>query len=132
MWFGWPKCPFRISRKPKAVSEFSILRGNNRPGNIQDICTWTAQAGTRVHRWGIAAIQAKKKIEVEITKVIHSDIAKDIDVKVNVKVIKPEPKENPNRIRGKEIPNIKNIIAIMTSRLIVDTYFHDFLQNELL
>ncbi len=60
-------------------------------------------------------LQAKKKVEVEIMKTIHKHIDQKIDVKVNVKVI-TEEKENPNQIRGKEIPNIKNIIAIASGK----------------
>ena len=61
-------------------------------------------------------LQAKKKIELEITKAIQTIIDKTINVKVNVKVEKPAPKENPNQIRGEQIPNIKNIIAIASGK----------------
>ena len=61
-------------------------------------------------------LQAKKKIETEITKVIKTNVSEDIDVKVNVKVVAAAPKENPNQIRGKEIPNIQNIIAIASGK----------------
>ena len=61
-------------------------------------------------------LQAKKKIESEIAKAIHTNIHKNIDVKVNVKVVATAPKENPNQIRGKEIPNIQNIIAIASGK----------------
>ncbi|QNM84871.1 Mrp/NBP35 family ATP-binding protein [Polaribacter pectinis] len=63
-------------------------------------------------------LQAKKKVESEITKAIKSNVSEDIDVKVNVTVEKPVAKENsnPNQIRGKEIPNIKNIIAIASGK----------------
>ncbi|ARV07181.1 chromosome partitioning protein [Polaribacter sp. SA4-10] len=61
-------------------------------------------------------LQAKKKIESEITKAIKTNVAEDIDVKINVKVEKPAEKENPNLIRGKEIPTIKNIIAIASGK----------------
>ena len=61
-------------------------------------------------------LQAKKKIELEITKAIQTTIDNTIDVKINVKVEKPAPKENPNQIRGKQIPNIKNIIAIASGK----------------
>ena len=61
-------------------------------------------------------LQAKKKIELEITKAIQTIIDKSINVKVNVKVEKPAPKENPNQIRGEQIPNIKNIIAIASGK----------------
>ena len=61
-------------------------------------------------------LQAKKKIESEISKAIKENISKDIDVKINLKVVAAAPKENPNQIRGKEIPNIKNIIAIASGK----------------
>ena len=61
-------------------------------------------------------LQAKKKVESEITKAIKSNVSEDIDVKVTVKVEKPAAKENTNQIRGKEIPNIKNIIAIASGK----------------
>ena len=61
-------------------------------------------------------LQAKKKIESEIVKAIHTNIDKNIDVKVKVKVVATAPKENPNQIRGKEIPNIQNIIAIASGK----------------
>tara|TARA_R110002049_G_scaffold74988_9_gene193193 strand:+ start:4319 stop:5452 length:1134 start_codon:yes stop_codon:yes gene_type:complete len=61
-------------------------------------------------------LQAKKKIETEIAKAITTIVGEQITVKVNVKVEKPAVKENPNQIRGKEIPNIKNIIAIASGK----------------
>ena len=61
-------------------------------------------------------LQAKKKIETEISKAIKTSVDSAIVVKVNVKVVKSVAKENPNLIRGKEIPNIKNIIAIASGK----------------
>ena len=61
-------------------------------------------------------LQAKKKTEAEITKVIKAHVSDAIQVKINLKVEKPAVKENPNKIRGKEIPNIKNIIAIASGK----------------
>jgi len=61
-------------------------------------------------------LQAKKKIESEITKAIKSNVLETLQVKVTVSVEKPAAKENPNLIRGKEIPNIKNIIAIASGK----------------
>lgn len=61
-------------------------------------------------------LQAKKKIEAEVSKAIKTNVGEQITVKVNVKVEKPAAKENPNQIRGKEIPNIKNIIAIASGK----------------
>ena len=61
------------------------------------------------------SLQAKKKIEVEIRKAVHEHVDQKLDVKVNVKV-EVAAKENPNVIRGKEIPNIQNIIAIASGK----------------
>ncbi|EAR13787.1 Mrp/Nbp35 family ATP-binding protein [Polaribacter irgensii 23-P] len=65
---------------------------------------------------GNPTLQAKKKIEGEITKVIHAKVSEKIVVKINLTVEKTASKENPNKIRGKEIPNIKNIIAIASGK----------------
>jgi ATP-binding protein involved in chromosome partitioning len=61
-------------------------------------------------------LQAKKKVEAEITKAIKTNVDKEIEVKINLKVEKAVPKEDPNLIRGKEIPNIKNIIAVASGK----------------
>ena len=61
-------------------------------------------------------LQAKKKIESEITKAIKTTIDEKIDVKINVTVEKLAQKEASNQIRGKEIPSIKNIIAIASGK----------------
>ena len=68
----------------------------------------------RIHN---PTLQAKKKVESEITKAIHSQMDEKIDLKVNVKSIsKPSKKEDSNLIKGKEIPTIKNIIAIASGK----------------
>jgi len=61
-------------------------------------------------------LQAKKKLETEITRVLKSNIDSQIEVKINVKVQQPEIKKKTNQIRGKEIPTIKNIIAIASGK----------------
>ena len=61
-------------------------------------------------------LQAKKKVESEVSKAIKTNVGDSLTVKVNVKVEKPLAKEDPNLIRGKEIPNIKNIIAIASGK----------------
>ena len=63
------------------------------------------------------ALQAKKKIELEIKKAIHSLVDEKIEVKVNVTSIAAAKKEeNSNLIKGKKIPNIQNIIAIASGK----------------
>lgn len=58
-------------------------------------------------------LQAKKKTEVEIMKVIHDKVFQKADVKVNVKAVAVEKtveaKVNP-------LPNIKNIVAIASGK----------------
>lgn len=61
-------------------------------------------------------LQAKKKVEVEIMKAIHKEVDQKIDVKVNVKSIAKPKEEKSNLIRGKEIPNIQNIIAVASGK----------------
>lgn len=61
------------------------------------------------------SLQAKKRIESEIINALRLKVSEDIVVKVNVKAVVPK-KENPNQIKGKEIPNIKNIIAIASGK----------------
>jgi len=60
-------------------------------------------------------LQAKRRVESVIRKAIHRHVGDSIDVKVNVKV-EAVSKESPNQIKGKEIPNIKNIIAIASGK----------------
>ena len=59
------------------------------------------------------SLQAKKKIEVEIMKIIHDRVDEKTDVKVNVKVDAPE---KPAPMRGNEIPGVKNIIAVASGK----------------
>ena len=60
-------------------------------------------------------LQAKKKMEVEIMKVIHEHVHQKAEVKVNVKVNAPKKVEQ-NLIRGKKIAGIKNIIAVASGK----------------
>ena len=63
---------------------------------------------------GNPSLQAKKRVEVDIMKIIHEKVHPKADVKVNVKaVVVEKPK---NQIKGKEIPGIKNIIAVASGK----------------
>lgn len=59
------------------------------------------------------SLQAKKKAEVEIMKVIHDKVNEKIDVKVNVIV---EAAKTPRIVPDKAIPGIKNIIAVASGK----------------
>jgi ATP-binding protein involved in chromosome partitioning len=62
---------------------------------------------------GNPSLQAKKKIEVEIMKVIHQLIDQKVDVKVNVTANVPaKPVENSKP----KVPGIQNIIAIASGK----------------
>ncbi|MFT7352262.1 MAG: ATP-binding protein involved in chromosome partitioning [Flavobacterium sp.] len=59
------------------------------------------------------AMHIKKRAEDDIRKLIHEKFTPEAIVKVNIKV---EAKENPNEIKGKVIPGIKNIIAVASGK----------------
>ena len=61
------------------------------------------------------ALQARKKTEVEILKVIHEKVYEKALVKVNIKVEAPA-KPATNEIKGKSIPGIQNIVAIASGK----------------
>ena len=60
------------------------------------------------------SLQAKKRVEVDIMKIIHEQVHPKADITVNVKVIVQE--KPTNEIKGKEIPGIKNIIAVASGK----------------
>ncbi|MFK5878327.1 MAG: Mrp/NBP35 family ATP-binding protein [Flavobacteriaceae bacterium] len=63
---------------------------------------------------GNPSLQAKKRVEVDIMKIIHEKVHPKADIKVNVKAVAVE-KPN-NQIKGNEIPGIKNIIAVASGK----------------
>jgi ATP-binding protein involved in chromosome partitioning len=60
------------------------------------------------------ALQAKKKTESEIIKVILEQVDANAQVKVNLKV--EAPVKQANEIKGKAIPGIKNIVAVASGK----------------
>ena len=58
------------------------------------------------------SLQARKKTEVEILKVIHREVYEKAKIKINIKVEAPAAKPKVNEIKGKPIPGINNIIAV--------------------
>ena len=60
------------------------------------------------------SLQAKKRTEVDIMKVIHDLVYEKAKVSVNVKV--EAPAEPVNQIKGTPIPGIKNIIAVASGK----------------
>lgn len=60
------------------------------------------------------SLQAKKRTEVDIMKVIHDLVYEKAKVTVNVKV--EAPAEPVNQIKGNPIPGIKNILAVASGK----------------
>ena len=61
------------------------------------------------------AMHIKKRAEDDIKKLIHEKFSSDVIVKVNIKV-EAIAAENPNQIKGKAIPGIKNIIGVASGK----------------
>jgi len=61
------------------------------------------------------SLQARKKTEVEILKIIHSEVYEKAKIKINVKVDAPT-KPQVNEIKGKPLPGIQNIIAVASGK----------------
>ncbi|MFS4454723.1 P-loop NTPase [Maribacter sp. 2304DJ31-5] len=62
------------------------------------------------------SLQARKKTEVEILKIIHKEVYEKAKIKINIKVDAPVEKPKTNEIKGKPIPGIQNIIAIASGK----------------
>jgi ATP-binding protein involved in chromosome partitioning len=61
------------------------------------------------------SLQARKKTEVEILKIIHKEVYAKAKIKINVKVDAPV-KPPVNEIKGKPLPGIPNIIAVASGK----------------
>jgi ATP-binding protein involved in chromosome partitioning len=61
------------------------------------------------------SLQARKKTEVEILKIIHKEVYDKAKIKINIKVDAPV-KPKTNEIKGKPIPGIQNIIAVASGK----------------
>ncbi|WP_066223667.1 Mrp/NBP35 family ATP-binding protein [Formosa haliotis] len=61
------------------------------------------------------SLQAKKRTEVDILKTIHDLVYAKAKIKVNLKVDAPAGKPK-NEIKGKQIPGIKNIVAVASGK----------------
>ena len=80
-------------------------------GAVQNVLVFGKEVVVDVH---IAnpAMQARKKTESEIKRVLTEAFGADLTIKVNIKVVTPEKTE----IKGKAIPGINNIIAISSGK----------------
>lgn len=62
------------------------------------------------------SLQARKKTEVEILKIIHREVYEKAKIKVNIKVESAAAIAKTNEIKGKPIPGIQNIIAVASGK----------------
>jgi ATP-binding protein involved in chromosome partitioning len=62
------------------------------------------------------SLQARKKLEVTILKMVHEQVYKKAKIKVNVKVVTPPKTTESDPIKGKPIAGIENIIAISSGK----------------
>jgi ATP-binding protein involved in chromosome partitioning len=62
------------------------------------------------------ALHIKKRAEADVIKTIHDQVFSEAKVQVNITVKAPEKPQNPNLIKGKSIPGIKNIIAVASGK----------------
>ncbi len=61
-------------------------------------------------------LQAKKKLEVEILKVIHREVYEKAKIKINLQVVEQPKQPAGNVIRGQGLPGVQNIIAIASGK----------------
>lgn len=62
------------------------------------------------------ALHIKKRTEADIIKEIQEKVSANAKVQVNIKVEAPAKPSNPNLIKGKAIPGIKNIVAVASGK----------------
>lgn len=93
------------------------------PGEGQDMVTSGAVKNVQVFGdevevdvvIGNPSLQARKKTEVEILKIIHQEVYEKAKITVNLKVEAPAKKETQT-IKGKPIPGIQNIVAVASGK----------------
>jgi ATP-binding protein involved in chromosome partitioning len=80
-------------------------------GAIQNVLTFGDEVVVEISITN-PAMQARKKVESEIINCIKQNISENAKVKVNVKVVAVENTE----IKGKQLPGVKNIIAVSSGK----------------
>ncbi len=101
----------------KALEKISVAgEGQNmvESGVVQNIVTFGDEVIVDL-KLNTAALHIKKRAEVDVMKAIHEHVYEKAKVKVNIKV-EAKKQQNPNEIKGKPIPGIKNIIAVASGK----------------
>jgi ATP-binding protein involved in chromosome partitioning len=80
-------------------------------GAVQNVLTFGDEVVVEISITN-PAMQARKKVESEIINCIKQNVSEKAKVKVNVKVVAVENTE----IKGKQLPGVKNIIAVSSGK----------------
>jgi len=83
-------------------------------GAVQNVMTFADEVVIDL-KMTTPALHIKKRAEADVIKVIKENVHPDAKVQVNIKVEKA-PAQNPNLIKGRPIPGIKNIIAVASGK----------------
>ncbi len=84
-------------------------------GRIQNVVTFADEVIVDL-KLSTPALHIKKRAEEDVIKVIQEKVFADAKVIVNITIEAPVKPENPNLIKGKAIPGIKNIVAVASGK----------------
>ncbi len=84
-------------------------------GAVQNIVTFADEIIVDL-KLSTPALHIKKRAEADVIKTIHEKVDAKAKVQVNIKVEAPAKPQNPNLIKGKPIPGIKNIVAVASGK----------------
>lgn len=102
----------------QALSTISIAgEGKNmvESGAVTNVMTFADEVVVDL-KIATPAMHIKKRAEADIIKTIQEQVFKDAKVQVNISVEAPVKEANPNLIKGKAIPGIKNIVAVASGK----------------
>jgi len=102
----------------KALENITVAgEGRNmiESGAVQNVVTFADEVIVDL-KLSTPAMHIKKRAEEDVKKAIHEHVSKDAQVQVNIKIEAPQKPSNPNMIKGKAIPGIKNIIAVASGK----------------
>lgn len=84
-------------------------------GAVKNIMTFADEVIVDIEM-STPALHIKKRAKSDIIKTIKEKVSQDAKVIVNIKIEVPIQPANPNLIKGKKIPGIKNIIAVASGK----------------
>ncbi len=84
-------------------------------GAVQNVVTFADEVIVDL-KLSTPALHIKKRAEADVIKTIHEKVDANAKVQVNIKVEAPKKPQNPNLIKGKPIPGIKNIVAVASGK----------------